>query len=73
MCTDLPVLQNSTLIGPTMQTGNMYGDTATYSCIEGYEITNTTSNSTAIFCQSDKTWSSLQSCSSEYRDICYGS
>jgi len=73
MCTNLPVLQNPALIGPTMQTGNRYNDTATYSCIEGYEINNTTSNSTTISCQSDKTWSSLQSCSSEYLDSFYES
>jgi len=52
-------------------TGNRYEDMATYSCIEGYEITNTTLNSTTITCQSDKTWSILQSCTSEYVTSCY--
>jgi len=65
-CEPLPLLYNSTLIGPTDITGTRYEDTATYSCIEGYEITNRTLNSTTINCQSDKTWSTLQSCTSKY-------
>lgn len=57
------------MMGPINLTGNKYNDTVTYSCIEGYEITNTASNSTTITCQSDKTWSAPQTCSSEFTKI----
>lgn len=64
-CKDPPLLQNSTMVGPTDITGTRYEDTATYSCIEGYKITGTISNSSKITCQRDKTWSTLTNCSSE--------
>jgi len=64
-CEEPPLTHNPVQVGPFNTTGTRYEDTTTYSCIEGYEITGTTFDSTTITCQSDKTWSSLSSCSSE--------
>jgi len=65
-CGEPPVSRSSVLRGPVNVSGIRYNDTATYSCAEGYEITNTTANSTTITCQSDKTWSALPRCISKF-------
>jgi len=66
ICGEPPVSQSSVLRGPVDVSGTRYNDTATYLCAEGYEITNTTSNSTTITCQSDRAWSTLSSCISKF-------
>jgi len=60
-CGNTPVVQK-TNPSATTSTGIRYGDTVTYTCITGYEIT---SSSDTITCQSNRRWSTPPTCSSE--------
>jgi len=60
-CGSPPVVQNTNSSAIT-STGTRYEDTATYTCITGYEITR---GSGTITCQSNRRWSTSPTCSSE--------
>jgi len=60
-CGDLPEVSN-TNSSATTSTGIRYGDTVTYTCVTGYEITST---SDTITCQSNRRWSTPPTCNSE--------
>jgi len=47
----------------TTSTRTRYRDTVTYTCATGYEIT---SGSDTITCQSNRRWSTLPTCESEF-------
>jgi len=49
-------------LSTTVQTGYKYGDTITYACVTGYEIT---SGSATVTCQSNGRWSTIPNCKSE--------
>jgi len=60
-CGDSPAVQN-TNPPATTSTGIKYEDTVTYTCVTGYEIT---SSSDTITCQSNRSWSTPPTCTSE--------
>jgi len=61
-CGDSPAVQNTNLPATT-STGRRYEDTVTYTCVTGYGIT---SGSDTITCQSNRRWSTVPTCTSEF-------
>jgi len=62
-CGDFPIVSNTNTSAIT-STGIRYGDTVTYTCITGYEIT---SDSDTITCQSNRSWSTAPICDSKFQ------
>jgi len=61
-CADYPVVSNTNTSAIT-STGTRYEDTVIYTCAAGYEIT---SGSDTITCQSNRRWSTVPTCTSEF-------
>jgi len=61
-CGNTPVVQNANS-SATTSTRIRYGDTVTYTCITGYEIT---SGSDTVTCLANKSWSPPPTCNSKH-------